>query len=68
VLLYRAILYLVAKPSHVGADVDGLSCSVHRPMTNSSQRGGLHSLTGVVLSRHLAVGGGPFLGLQSPRI
>jgi hypothetical protein len=25
-------LYLDAKPSHVGADVDGLACRLHRPM------------------------------------
>jgi hypothetical protein len=31
---------LVAKSSHVGADVDGLACSLHRPMAYSSQKGG----------------------------
>jgi hypothetical protein len=31
VLLYLAMLYLVAKPSHVGADADGLACSLHHP-------------------------------------
>jgi hypothetical protein len=23
--------YLVAKPSHVGVDMDGLACALHRP-------------------------------------
>jgi hypothetical protein len=27
-----ALLYLDAKPSHVGADVDGLACCLHHPM------------------------------------
>jgi hypothetical protein len=27
-----ALLYLGAKPFHVGADVDGLACNMHRPM------------------------------------
>jgi hypothetical protein len=26
-------LFLVAKPSHMGVDIDGLSCSLHRPTT-----------------------------------
>jgi hypothetical protein len=30
------MLYLAAKPSHVGANVEGLACSLHRPMTCSS--------------------------------
>jgi hypothetical protein len=29
------LLYLVAKPSHVGVDVDRLSCPLHRPMVCS---------------------------------
>jgi hypothetical protein len=35
-----ATLYLVAKPSHVGAIVDGLACSLHHPMIRNRQRGG----------------------------
>jgi hypothetical protein len=30
-------LYLVAKPSHVGVDVDGLACPLHRAMACSRQ-------------------------------
>jgi hypothetical protein len=26
-----ALLYLAVKPSHVGADVDRLTCHLHRP-------------------------------------
>jgi hypothetical protein len=33
-------LYLVAKPSHVGIDVDGLSCPLHRPTIRSCQMRG----------------------------
>jgi hypothetical protein len=32
--------YLVAKSSHVGVDVDGLACPLHRPMTCSRQMRG----------------------------
>jgi hypothetical protein len=28
-------LYLAAKPSHVGVNVDGLACPLHRPMVCS---------------------------------
>jgi hypothetical protein len=36
VLLCLVILYWAAKPSNVGADVDGLACSLHRPIAYSS--------------------------------
>jgi hypothetical protein len=29
-------LYLAAKPSHMGVDVDGLACPLHRPIVCSS--------------------------------
>jgi hypothetical protein len=60
------MLYMAAKSSHLGADVDGLACSLDRPMAYSHQRGGQCCLTGVVMSRHAVVGGGPFLGVRSP--
>jgi hypothetical protein len=31
----RRRLYLVAKPSYVGVDVDGLPCPLHYPMVYS---------------------------------
>jgi hypothetical protein len=63
VLPCLVMLYLVAKPFHVGADVDGLAYSLHHPMVCSSERGGLCCLTGVVLSHRLAVGDDPFPGV-----
>jgi hypothetical protein len=65
-LLCLARLYLAAKPSQVGADVDGITCSVHYPMVYSSQRGGQSFLTGAVPSHHAVVGGGAFLGFAKP--
>jgi hypothetical protein len=37
VLPCLVVFYLAPKPSDVGADVDGLPCSLHRPMTYNSQ-------------------------------
>jgi hypothetical protein len=34
------MLYLAAKPSHVGGDMDVLPCSLHHPMAYNAQRGG----------------------------
>jgi hypothetical protein len=41
-----AMLYFVAKSSDVGANLDGLACSLHRPTVYSCQRGGQSFLTG----------------------
>jgi hypothetical protein len=61
------ILYLVAKSSHTWADVDGLACSLHRPMAYNCQRGSQSLLTGAALSCHDAVGSAIFLwGAKSP--
>jgi hypothetical protein len=39
-------LYLSAKPSHVGVDVDGLACLLHHPMAyNRHMRGQVLSIT-----------------------
>jgi hypothetical protein len=43
-------LYLDAKPSCVGVDLDGLACPLHRPTTYSRQMRGLGLLAGAVLS------------------
>jgi hypothetical protein len=43
-------LYLVAKSSHVGVDVDGLACPLHWPMVHSCEIGNRAYLPGVVLS------------------
>jgi hypothetical protein len=52
----------LAKPSHVGVDVDGLACPMHRHTTCSHQTRGQSFLSGVALSHCVAVGGGTFLG------
>jgi hypothetical protein len=66
-LLCLAMFYLVAKPSHMGADVDSLACSLHRPTICIHQRGGQSFLTGVAPSCHVAVGGGVVPGgVKSP--
>jgi hypothetical protein len=60
------MLYLAAKPSQVGANVDGLACSLHHPKPYSHKRGGKCCLTSVVLSRRSVVSGGPFSGGAKP--
>jgi hypothetical protein len=60
------VIYLAAKPTDVGADVDGLAWSLHCPMMCNSHSGGLYCLTSIVLSHRSAVGGCPFLGVRSP--
>jgi hypothetical protein len=34
---FVALLYLANKPAHVGVDVDGLACPLHRPMARGRQ-------------------------------
>jgi hypothetical protein len=55
-LLCLAMLYLIAKPSHIGVDVDGQAFSLDRPMVCSRQRGSQSFLTCVAPSCHAAVG------------
>jgi hypothetical protein len=55
-------LYLAAKPSHVGVNVDGLSCPLHCPTTYSRQSRAQSFLSGAALSHHVAVSSGAFLG------
>jgi hypothetical protein len=45
-------LYLVAKPSNVGVDVDGLAYPLHRPLFHSCQMRGQSLPLGDVLSCH----------------
>jgi hypothetical protein len=47
---------------NVGADVDGLACSLHRPMVYMRQRGGQSFLTGATPSCHAVVSGAVFPG------
>jgi hypothetical protein len=62
------MLYLAAKPSHVGTDVDELACSLHCHTAYNSQRGRLCFLTGIVLICRFAVGGGLFPGVRRPGV
>jgi hypothetical protein len=59
-------LYLAAKPSHVGADMDGLAYPLHHPTTYNHQTRGQSFLSGVALSYRAAVDGGTFLGGARP--
>jgi hypothetical protein len=59
-------LYLAAKPSHVGVDVDGLACLLHHPMVYDCQTMGQRFLTGAAPSCHAAAGGGAFPGDAKP--
>jgi hypothetical protein len=59
-------LYLAAKPSHVGVDVDGLAFPLHRPTTYSRQTRGYSFLSGATLYHRATVGGGTFPGVRSP--
>jgi hypothetical protein len=62
----RCCLYLTAKPSHVGVDVNRLACPLHRPMFCGRQTRGQGFLSGTALSRHVVVGCGAFLGDAKP--
>jgi hypothetical protein len=55
-------LYLIAKPPHVGVDVDRLACPLHRPTVCDHQTRGQSLQSGAALSHHATVGGGAFPG------
>jgi hypothetical protein len=63
---HRTGIYLVAKPSHMRLDVEGLSCPLHRPTVCSHRRGGQSFLTGAIPFCHAAVGGAAFSGDAKP--
>jgi hypothetical protein len=52
---FMAWLYLVAKPSHTGVDVDRLACPLHHPTVCSCQMRGQSLPPGIVLSLQKAV-------------
>jgi hypothetical protein len=62
----RHRFYLAAKPSHVGVDVDGLACPLHRLMICIYQMRGHGFLSSTALSCCAVVGGGAFLGDAKP--
>jgi hypothetical protein len=59
-------LYLVAEPSHVGVDVDELSCPLHHPMACCRQTKDHGFLSGMVLSCDVVVGDDTFSGGAKP--
>jgi hypothetical protein len=59
-------LYLAAKPSHLGSDMDGLACSLHRPMVCGWLTWVQSFLIGAALSHRTALGGGTFLEGANP--
>jgi hypothetical protein len=62
VIGWQRRLYLAAKPSDVGADVDGLAFSLHRPTVYNHQTRAQGFPSGVALSHHAAMAGGAFPG------
>jgi hypothetical protein len=61
-------LYLATKPTHVGADVDGLAFFLYRPTVYHCQTRGQSFLTGATPSHHATLGGGAFPGGAKPPI
>jgi hypothetical protein len=59
-------LYLAAKPSHVGVNVDGLACPLHRPMVYNHQTRRHDFLSNAALTHHVVVGNGAFPGEAKP--
>jgi hypothetical protein len=59
-------LYLAAKPSHVGVDVDRLAYPLHRPMAYYHQTRDQGFLSGTVMPCQVAMGGGVSPGGAKP--
>jgi hypothetical protein len=59
------LLYLAAKSTHMGVDVDGLACPLHCPMACDRQMKGQGLLSGVVLSHRFSGVVEPFWGMRS---
>jgi hypothetical protein len=60
---FTTLLYLAAKPAHVGVDVKGIACPLHRPMAYGHQTRGQRLLPGIVLSRYCSRVVAPFPGM-----
>jgi hypothetical protein len=59
-------VFLAAKPSHMGVDVNGLAYPLHHPTTCSHQMSQQGPLLGTALFRRVAMDGGTFLGDVKP--
>jgi hypothetical protein len=55
-------LFLVAKPSHMGAEVDGLAYTLHRPTVHSCQPRGQDPPIRHCLVLSLLIGSGAYRG------
>jgi hypothetical protein len=64
---FTALLYLAAKPAHVGVDVDGLSCPVHHSTTYGCQMSGHGLPLGIDLSYCCSQGVAPPRGCEAHR-
>jgi hypothetical protein len=60
-------LYLMATPSHVGVNVDGLAYPLHRPTVHSCQMRGQGLLPDAVLSCHYSGAVAPLGGFEAPQ-
>jgi hypothetical protein len=60
--------YLVAKSSHVGGSVNGLTYPLHRPTTHNHQARGQGFLSGAVSSHRAAVVSGTLVGDTQPLV
>jgi hypothetical protein len=56
----ETFLYLAAKPTHMGVDVDELANPLHRHMACSCQTRGQGLLPSIVLSHHCSGAAAPF--------
>jgi hypothetical protein len=59
----RCRLYLTAKPSYVGVNVDGIACLLHRPTVCNHQTRGHGFLSGTTLSHRATICSGAFSGM-----
>jgi hypothetical protein len=63
-----ALLYLAAKPGHVGIYADGLACPLHHPMACGHQTRGQVLLSGAVLIHHCSGRWCLSEGCEAPRL
>jgi hypothetical protein len=63
---FTTLLYLAAKPAHMGVDVEGLAYLLHHPIACDCQTRGQGLLPGIVFVPSLQWGGGAFSGDVKP--
>jgi hypothetical protein len=64
---FATLLYLAAKPTHVGVDVERLACPLHCFMACGRQMRGYGLLPGIFLFYCCSGAVAPFQGMWSPR-